>query len=148
MKSVPIRDVPKTVAEIEKFKKVVIRQIPTMEYKKFVMEYTQTQKGKWKLDGVVQITGHAKKNPQDYPDIADLWFDGKEHKLGSRTANTSSKELIRQICMEFKLAGKIGNTKITGYIEPVKKTCGCASLKRKPATGKAPTKKPSRTTKK
>ena len=108
MHSTPIKSTPRSVESLEKYTFVNIRQDGNPEYKRFSETYAQRKNGRWELSGLVQVSPAAIKNPGKYPDLADEWLDGKEHRLKSpRTFSTA--EVIEQIRYEFRAAKAMGN---------------------------------------
>ena len=119
---------PRNAESLEKYKFISIWQTGNPEYKKFSELYTQVKKGRWELSGRVQASPTAIKNPEKYPDLADEWLDGKEHRLSS-SKTFSSADVLEQIRYEFKAAKAMKNKylKVGGVTvdEPEKAKTGC-----------------------
>lgn len=145
MHSTPIKSTPRSAESLEKYTFINIRQDGNPEYKRFSETYAQRKKSRWELSGLVQASPAAIKNPGKYPDLADEWLDGKEHRLKSpRTYSTA--EVIEQIRYEFRAAKAMGNKhlQVTGIVvdkkditEDKPKKTGCwHSRAKKPVTKK------------
>lgn len=125
MQTTIMKAAPRKVESLEKYKTIRITQPGNPEYKRFTELYTQTRKGRWELSGIVQASPTAIKNPAKYPDLADEWLDGKEHRLRFPTT-FSSAEVLEQIRYEFKAAAAMKNKhlEVAGIVveEPKKET--------------------------